>query len=235
MPLHTFLSSSKLDPEDQERRANISALIYVGVLMVVGAVINYFTYSPNPVHTVSSGMFLLWMALYGPLFVYVLWAKWPVPDFGFTSNWRLLLVLVAMGLILLLNFDKNAIPQEHRAFVIGFARTGEELFSRGFVYALMLRLGHKWKRRELWAIVLSSLIFTLVHTHTFRPDYRSTMLDVFFIAMVFAWARHWTRSILPGVLVHCGIQAGIPGMLWGSLIYAIITLWGYLRKESASI
>lgn len=68
----------------------------------------------------------------------------------------------------------------------------EEIFYRGFLY--------KWIRLK-WGvgcgIVVSSLIFTIVHIPTYNT------LPVNFISgIIFAWTYEKTNSILPAILIH---------------------------------
>lgn len=68
----------------------------------------------------------------------------------------------------------------------------EEIFFRGFIY--------RWLRTRVgmsWAIVVSSLIFTLAHFPTFNA------MPVNFIGgVVFAWTYERTGSVVPGMIVH---------------------------------
>lgn len=68
----------------------------------------------------------------------------------------------------------------------------EEIFYRGFIY--------RWLRTRVstrWAIVISSLIFTLAHFPTINA------MPVNFISgIVFAWTYERTGSVVPGMIVH---------------------------------
>ena len=74
----------------------------------------------------------------------------------------------------------------------------EEIFYCGFLY--------RWLRTRLgmsWALILSSLIFTIVHLPTYN-----VMPVNFFSGILFAWAYERTGSIWPPVLIH-GLTNGL--------------------------
>ncbi|WP_455663112.1 CPBP family intramembrane glutamic endopeptidase [Pradoshia sp.] len=78
----------------------------------------------------------------------------------------------------------------------------EEIFYRGFLYRwLRTRLG------MMGALILSSLIFTLVHIPTYN-----VMPVNFLSGIIFAWAYERTGSIWPPVLIH-GLTNGIMVLL----------------------
>ncbi|WP_377890868.1 CPBP family intramembrane glutamic endopeptidase [Alkalihalobacillus sp. R86527] len=121
-----------------------------------------------------------------------------------------IVVLIATSLLLLILMDFLKIGLENRktesmkvnmtwvTFIIGFISAAiispiyEEIFYRGFLY--------KWFRMK-WGvgagIVLSSLIFTIVHIPTYNT------LPVNFISgVIFAWTYEKSGSIWPGIIIH---------------------------------
>ena len=78
----------------------------------------------------------------------------------------------------------------------------EEIFYRGFLY--------RWLRTRMGligAIILSSMIFTIVHIPTYN-----VMPVNFFSGIIFALAYERTNSIWPSVIIH-GITNGIMVLL----------------------
>jgi membrane protease YdiL (CAAX protease family) len=78
----------------------------------------------------------------------------------------------------------------------------EEIFYRGFLY--------KWIRGK-WGVaaglIVSSLIFTVVHIPTYNT------LPVNFISgMIFAWTYEKSGSIIPGIIIH-GVFNGLAVVL----------------------
>ena len=74
----------------------------------------------------------------------------------------------------------------------------EEIFYRGFIY--------RWLRTRIGlgsAILLSSLIFTIVHIPTYNA-----MPANFLGGVIFAWAYERTNSIWPGAIIH-GLVNGV--------------------------
>ncbi|MDN4525966.1 CPBP family intramembrane glutamic endopeptidase [Fictibacillus fluitans] len=78
----------------------------------------------------------------------------------------------------------------------------EEIFFRGFLYRwLRTRLGF------LGAMLLSSLIFTIIHI----PTYNAMPVN-FLSGIIFAWAYERTNTIWPSVIIH-GLTNGIMVLL----------------------
>lgn len=74
----------------------------------------------------------------------------------------------------------------------------EEIFYRGFIY--------RWLRTRMglgWGLMLSSLIFTIIHI----PTYNAMPVN-FLGGVIFAWAYERTHSIWPGVIIH-GLSNGV--------------------------
>jgi hypothetical protein len=78
----------------------------------------------------------------------------------------------------------------------------EEIFYRGFLY--------RWFRTRvglIWAVLLSSAIFTIAHIPTYN-----TMPVNFFSAIIFALAYERTNSVWPAIIIH-GLTNGIMVLL----------------------
>ncbi|SIO13381.1 CAAX protease self-immunity [Parasphingorhabdus marina DSM 22363] len=75
----------------------------------------------------------------------------------------------------------------------------EELFFRGYVLG---SLGQRFS--PVWAIVLSALIFAIVHTQYVRPDGFAlfNLATVFLVGGVCAWSVYATRSLIPALVSH---------------------------------
>lgn len=114
------------------------------------------------------------------------------------------------------------------------ARTGEELFFRGFVYALVIRIFANQKKiyTHLWAIMLSSLAFAVVHTQTFLPANNDTMLSILLFSLFLGSVRSLTGSILPGIILHLLFNTGtIVAVILGCVIYGLFIFWAYQKGE----
>lgn len=72
-----------------------------------------------------------------------------------------------------------------------FAPICEEIFFRGFAFAGLL------KGMPLWpAMLISSAIFAIAHTSL------GSLIPLFIIGIILAWARWRTDSLWPGVAIH---------------------------------
>ncbi|MFC7679258.1 CPBP family intramembrane glutamic endopeptidase [Paenibacillus sp. GCM10028914] len=142
----------------------------------------------------------------------------PAKDWGRILLWTVVLIIGSVLVMELTNLlgntyenSKTEAMQQHVTFVtvlIAFVSAAiisplyEEIFYRGFIY--------RWLRTRLsmrWAIILSSLIFTIVHI----PTYNAMPVN-FISGIVFAWAYERTNSIWPAVIVH-GLVNGIAVVL----------------------
>ena len=220
--------------------------LYAAVLIAIAGYFNYTEpYSPGPAATLILSHLILWAALYLPLLVLPLAAGWKVTDFGFSLSPTLALVFVIVTM-LCAEITFNARVSWGSAAIEAFARTGEEVFFRGFLFALFARLFNTRRRPWLWAAVASSLLFTLVHTQTFQPSFLSQygsplvpvvytilerLFNVFGLAFVFALLRAWTRSILPAAVAHSLSSGGIQALPFVLVIYFLVILLAYRRRE----
>ncbi|UNK18024.1 CPBP family intramembrane metalloprotease [Paenibacillus sp. N3/727] len=144
--------------------------------------------------------------------------SFPAKDWGRILLWTLLLIVGSVLVMVLTSFigntyenSKTEAMQQNVTFftvLIAFVSAAiisplyEEIFYRGFLYRwLRTRLGMRW------AILLSSLIFTVIHI----PTYNAMPVN-FLGGVVFAWAYERSNSIWPAVIIH-GLVNGIAVML----------------------
>lgn len=128
------------------------------------------------------------------------------------------LFFVGLGLILAINFVWELVRQQLGwaaqpdflplfgegirglvlALILGsvVAPVTEEIFFRGFLYA---GLCSRWGR--VWGMILSSLLFALVH---FSPG---VILPIFLMGMVLAAVYMYSGSLWPSIFLHGAINA----------------------------
>lgn len=223
--------------------------VYAAIFLALMGYLNYtLPYSSDPVATPELGLLIAWGLLYLPVIVLPIAARWKVTEFGFTLNPPLLLAFLII--ILLVSFCAWSNISSEVAWISGaleaFARTGEEVFFRGFLFVILTRLFEKRHRPWLWAVLVSSLLFALIHTQTFQPSFLNNygsssthvvykiierLVNVFGIALIFALLRVWTRSVLPGAVIHCFLNTGIQTLPFVLIIYFLVVFWAYRRGE----
>jgi membrane protease YdiL (CAAX protease family) len=220
--------------------------LYATILLAIVCYLNYTEpYTPGPVTTPILWQLILWASLYLPVIGLPIAAHWKVTDFGFTLSLNLGLAVILVTT--LCAGITNTTEITWRSTILeAFARTGEEVFIRGFLITFFLRLFGKKRRPWLWAAIASSLLFALAHTQTFQQSYPSQygspfapaiytiverFLNVFGIGLVLALLRVWTRSILPGAIAHSIINSNILALPFVLVIYGLITFWAYRRGE----
>ena len=227
--------------QSNEKRIGI---LYTGLLLTLGAYFNYaMPYDANPVTSLTTLQFILWTLLYVPLGIFVVFANWNVTEFGFYVTRGLGLALIIIIPLCGALFWRMQTPW-YSALIEAFARTGEEIFFRGFLFALLLKIFSTKTRPWIWAVLISSLLFALVHTQIFQAAYLNSygsgpifyriferLFNVFLIGVFIALLRHWTQSVFPGAIIHNFLTGGLITLPFCFVIYASITLWAYIRKE----
>lgn len=223
--------------------------LYATILLALICYLNYTEpYSSGPVTTPILWQLILWGLLYIPVIVLPIVAHWKVTNFGFTLSLNLGLAIILVTT--LCAGITNMIEISWRSSILeAFARTGEEVFFRGFLFDLFIRLFSSKRRPWLWAAFASSLLFALAHTQTFQQSYLSQygspfasaiyqvverLLNVFGIGLVLALLRVWTRSILPGAIAHSIIKSNILALPFVLVIYGFAIFWAYRRGEQVT-
>ncbi|WP_145044459.1 MULTISPECIES: CPBP family intramembrane glutamic endopeptidase [Paenibacillus] len=132
----------------------------------------------------------------------------PAKDWWRITLWTLMLIVLSVGAVYLTSLFGNTVDNSKTeslkqsvtvfTILIGVVSAGivspvyEEIFYRGFIY--------RWLRTRVnmsWAIVISSLIFTVAHYPTMNA------MPVNFISgVVLAWTYERTGSVVPGMIVH---------------------------------
>jgi membrane protease YdiL (CAAX protease family) len=199
------------------------------ILSVIAfGIINYCTYTPGVNDEYPLWSLLLWSYLYVPLFLLKIFNGWKVTDFGFVMNRRVVITVGVSGLIAGWVFfaspEYRMSARWEYSLLEAFARVGEEVFFRGFVYLYFEKLFSMKNRPHVWAIILSSIAFTLPHTHTFLPGVHMPISTVIMAAILMAYLRHKTGSILPAILIHCFVGSDLLGALFGLAIYSLFIM-----------
>ena len=222
--------------EDVEHRnVYIFGIVFVICFVIAAAVINYFTYSPEGEFAGWESILALvfWSVQYLPIFVFHKFAKWEIKDFGFVTNYKVFLILVLAAIIVLPHISNLPKSTFKNALIEAYARTGEEVLSRGFVYELAIKLFKNKKRPWIWAVVISSVMFTACHSQILLPTYHTSLTSVFELSLILALFRYWTGSTLFGIIFHIFVnEVGIYGILFGILIYYVVVLLAYKKGEN---
>ncbi len=221
------------------------AVAYGVVVTIAGAIANLSApYDPGSPTGLEPLVLVLWLALYLPAFVLPSIYGWKVRDFG----WGLGAVGLAVS-VLVVAFCGGVARLKagfgvSEAAIEAFARTGEEVFCRGFLYFLIERVCWNKHYSWIWAAVGSSLLFAGMHTTAFNevlligrsgtPEayvIAERFASVFIGALMLGLLRASTGSIIPGALVHAIIGGGVLTIPFVALIVAGMALWGHRRGE----
>jgi len=220
----------------EQLRRNLLWVIYTLALLIAGAVINYLTWS-NDKDTANGFLVLLFVIvvlLYLPFVLLTRYADWQFKEFGLVVNggtFLIALLLTALSLLVTVTGAGTGFLTSLQEAII---RTGEELFFRGFFYALVIRIFANQKKiyTHLWAIMLSSLVFAVIHTQTFLPASNDTMLSILLFSLFLGLVRSLTGSILPGIILHLLFNTQtIVSVALGCVIYGLFVFWAYQKGE----
>jgi membrane protease YdiL (CAAX protease family) len=221
--------------------------VYTLMILFIGAYINYvLPYSSEPMTNPEPWMIIIFGTFYLPIIILPLAAKRDVSDFGFTFTPRLAIGFVVI-LIICAPFSKISGASWGSAGLEAFARTGEEIFFRGFIFDVFYQLFSKRRRPWLWAVIASSILFAAAHTQTFQESFFMTnvnpensafhiiferFINLFGAAIVFALVRVATKSILLPAIVHSVVGArSIYALPFVLVIYFVAIFWAYKRGE----
>lgn len=215
-------------------------IIYIVIITIIAAIANYFTWhaqitSQTMFISVFIVGFILWIGMYFPVFIFMKKDKWKLEDFGICLNKKLTIGTLLLTTFILwkigLKFSVSNLPF---AVVEAFARVGEEIFYRGFIYAFVLKLFANKRKPWILAVIISSFLFTIMHTQTFLPENSLNMFSIFMTSVLLALFRHWTDSILLGIILHCVSNGGIETMLIGMIIYFIFLIITVRKKRESN-
>lgn len=139
-------------------------------------------------------------ALWAPALLVIAGTAWTMAHEIFViGQW------LGIGTISLDQFDRVAVFQERLkeiplwTILVALAFTPavcEEIFFRGFVLSSLSKFSH------IWAIVISSLLFGLMHVLTSNVLAIERFLPTTFIGILLGYIAVRTGSIWPGMLVH---------------------------------
>lgn len=224
----------KLIANIKSDRSLLIGTIYVIFICSLAGIVNYYNEELANLGWISTLLpYVVWTLLYLPLLYFAINGKWGIKDFGFKLNIES--IILSIIIILFFAFFKTETIKNHLSFTRiiseAFARTGEEVFFRGFVYLLIIKIFSDKKHISIWAIILSSIIFTAVHT---QPNRDVAGLNLFIeVIGVLAIPRWLTNSILPCVVIHLLINSSLVTAVIGIMIFLIITFIGWIRGENS--
>jgi membrane protease YdiL (CAAX protease family) len=211
-----------------------SSAVFAAIFLLSAAYLNYrFTnaFELGPVAIIAAC--ILWISAYLPAVALPLLAGWNDKHVGFRLGWNA--VLISIGFIaFLVLFPQTRLLGWSKVTTEAFARTGEEVFFRGFLFTLIWRLAEKKPRPWVWAIVGSSLAFMIVHTQTFQPggilehgvfQVVSRLINLFVFSAILSYVRWRTDSVLPGAVVHSTFNGGLATIPFVVVLYLIGWAW----------
>ena len=111
----------------------------------------------------------------------------------------------------------------------GYQRIAEELLYRGFALVFFRRIFASNRYGWVWAVLLSSALFALVHTHRV-PEMVQLFLGT---AIPLAAFTIWTRSISFALVIHAIAGGGHIGALCAAVFFACVAIWNVFTKESS--
>jgi membrane protease YdiL (CAAX protease family) len=90
-------------------------------------------------------------------------------------------------------------------FLIGaavLAPIGEETLFRGYMFNALRQTFAERSWGVPLAYVLSAALFAAVHSVTVSQGLIGVLVPIFVIGLLLAWAMHYTKSLIPGIIAH---------------------------------
>lgn len=196
------------------KNALIYTIIFAGIQILAGGLVELvFRLLKGSTSPMDGLVLILTAALAGIVTIVVfLWAKWAEVSRHWvrTRPWMVLFwcVLAAFGALVPSSWFQELMPElpnnaeeifdvvlkeRWGYFVVGLlAPLSEELVFRGAILRSLL----KWKANPWIGIVISSLLFALIHMNP------AQMPHAFLIGLLLGWMYYRTDSIVPGVVYH---------------------------------
>ncbi|ACB84632.1 CPBP family intramembrane glutamic endopeptidase [Natranaerobius thermophilus] len=219
------------------KKDHLIGIVYVILFIIYAGILNYFSWADGVVEQLNPIYVISWILLYLPFLYYSFFRKekdWSISDFGFVINYQVFITVAVYMIFIILNFELFSFKDWQSSGIEIFARTGEEVFFRGYLYVLLLRIFKYTEKPWVWAVLISSLAFAAVHTQTLLPDYGANMFDIFILAIVLALLRKWTESLLPAILIHVTLRTIFEADFFVVILsitwYFIFVLLAYSRK-----
>ena len=203
-------------------------LLYVLGVTILAGVMNWLFRNtpamPTGAHLVVA--LLAYPLMWGPVFVARHTQGRKLTEYGFGLNVKALVGAAVTAIFLL------AWPWSNNSFakslLEAYARTSEELLFRGFLIGELVRLLENSHRKNIWAAIVSSVVFAGMHTH---HGLRLMILRKLPNSVFLGFTAVWTDSTLLPIAVHCGTAGGKQSALLGSGIWLALVL--YARANDA--
>ena len=233
---------------NSEKRHNAIGLAFLLCFTLIGAIGNNLnTTMQTQVAPEKNALIplLFWIAiilLYLPVYFFLFHSSrqwnWSLDEWGFglsKHSWFgigaaiLILLWVWLPIPGILEGETGDLGLS-RILIETYTRMGEELLYRGFALVLFRRIFAKSRFKSGWAVILSSLLFALGHTH-FQP---SAILNLFLGgAIPLATLTILTRSISFALVIHAIAGGGPVAGVYAALFFAVIAWLN--RKNLRSI
>lgn len=254
----TLQHNNKKIPPPEPKTVNARGLVFLLGYSALAAVLNYLTTlrqtsvaQETPYWELVAGwaiVILFYVPIYWIFIHSVRRWKWSLDEWGFGLKGRPWLAICLASIALLVvwlplpgisigsmkigDFGnlRSGFGQADIPFLIfeGYARVAEELLYRGFALVLLRRIFSSNRYNWLWAILISSALFAVVHTHRV-----SQMLQLFLGAAIpLAVFTLWTRSISTAFVIHAIAGGGPIGALFSAVTFAGVAIFNAIRKRS---
>lgn len=228
-------------------------LIFLIGFTVFGAFLNYINFldklNTYLIQTIQSLpiMVIVYWSVFLLIFVPIYWMfyhsvrkwDWSLEEWGFGLNKKAwigigLAIVAIIVIVFQMQTQKPAMVTDSSHFsiffIISYARVAEELMYRGFALILLKRLFKKHKYGIVFAIFLSSALFTLAHTHKLESALGQYIGGSLLITVI----TFLTGSISFAVIYHATAGGGLISGFIAALFFISMVLINLKRKKSAN-
>ncbi len=217
--VHDLADAHDVFARDRTVRMN---LLYVLGVTILAGVLNWLFRNtpamPTGIHLVVA--LLAYPLMWGSVFVAQHTQGRKLTEYGLDLNVKVFVGAAVTDMFLLAwPWSDNSVA---KSVVEAYARTSEELLFRGFLIGELVRLFRDSHRKNMWAAIVSSVVFAGMHTHHgLRLMILRTLPNSVFLGLIAVW----TDSILLPIAIHCGTAGGKQSALLGSGIWLVLCLY----------
>jgi membrane protease YdiL (CAAX protease family) len=215
-----------------------AAMAVIGIYFVAGCICNAYgsPYAEPIPKFVNVLVPILQTFLYGGIVFSILGLGRTIEQWGFTSDEKSSYSIVPGVLLLVMVGAIHGVllPTESSLnFALGvLGASAEELYLRVLLITLLLRIFEQKQHKGWWAVLGSSVIFTI--PHLFIPEWSIgvALANGMSAGLIFGFAFYKTRSNFFPIVTHATLNTVKEGGILGGLIFAVVYFALVLGKQT---
>jgi membrane protease YdiL (CAAX protease family) len=188
--------------------------------------------APNAIHILA---FCLLLFLYGAILFSIFGLGATIENWGFTLNQRSV-YSIAPGIVVLLLVALQGTTLTAEScinIVFGiFKFSAEEFYFRALLIGILLKLFAQTKYRGWWAVIGSSVVFTIPHLFLKEWSLSFALANGFGGGLLLGFVFYQTGSIFFPIVAHVSFNTAREGGALGGMLFAIFYFALVLGKRA---